>query len=527
MNVTEGVPVAERGHIILSTVALCVLSLALPVMTLQVYDRILPNPSSGTLPVLIAGVSLAVAVEICLRLARAWMIGWNSAVFEQAAASAAMRHLLDADVRAAGARGAGEWLGRFGAIGKIKDFRGGYALMTMTEFCFVPVFLCVIFYIARPLAPIPALLLLVFAAATVWQGRKMHRAIVRRAAVDDRRYNFLIGCLRGIHAIKAFAVERLLARRYEALQARSGLASFEAAEASSASFNAGTCLAHVMMALIVAAGAVFVIRGEITTGALIATLQLSGRLMQPVQRGLVLWAKYQDYTFARKKLDEVFALPQRAAAVVQEELPEAAGKLSARKVSLPGAFKDVSLELVPGEAVALHGAGGRALLDVLSGLYAPEDGEVLIDGLDIRAYAPEELARRVGYLAAEGVIFRGTIRDNISCFGRIPDAQVKAAAALLGVDRDAAKLPSGFDTLLRADGTDQVSRGLRQRIAMARVLAPRPKILLVGEAASAVDRAGYNLVFSLLARLRRHTAMVIVSDDANIAGLAGQRRDIA
>src|SRR5687768_9312118 len=87
----------NTSHVILSSVAANFLALALPVMTLQIYDRILPNPDSGTLPVLIVGVTVAVVMEAALKIARAYMIGWNGAVHEYEISSTAMRHMLRAD----------------------------------------------------------------------------------------------------------------------------------------------------------------------------------------------------------------------------------------------------------------------------------------------------------------------------------------------------------------------------------------------------------------------------------------------
>src|SRR5688572_8214905 len=122
-------PYAEPANLVLGTVALNILSLALPIMTLQVYDRILPNPDSGTLPLLIVGVSIALLLETCLRIARAWILGWNGAVYEHEMSAAAMRHILSADVSRSERVGTGEFLHRMAAIGKLRDFHNGYVMV--------------------------------------------------------------------------------------------------------------------------------------------------------------------------------------------------------------------------------------------------------------------------------------------------------------------------------------------------------------------------------------------------------------
>lgn len=162
-------------------------------------------------------------------------------------------------------------------------------------------------------------------------------------------------------------------------------------------------------------------------------------------------------------------------------------------------------------------------MELIGGLYPADKGLIKIDGLSINAYAPEELVKHVAYLPAEGVIFRGTIRDNITSFGGIHESAAQDIARMLHVEQEVSRLPSGFDTMLQTNGADIVPPGLLQRIAMTRVLATRPKIILFDSADRMLDRDGYNTVVSLLGKLRRHTSMIIVSDDANITSLATRR----
>jgi len=517
----------ERGHLFCATVAINLLSLALPIMTLQVYDRILPNPESGTLPVLIALVSLAVCCETLLRLARAWMMGWSGAVYEHKLSEAAMQRILAADVSRSAPCGVAEFLHRLTAIGKVKEFENGYVLVTLTELAFIPVFLALIAYIAPPLVMVPAVLLAVFVAVSAWQGKRLQRAMEDRDRRDDKRYDFLIECLKGIHSLKAFALENLFTRRYEHLQEESGKASFRTAEASTAAFNFGTMISHLMMAAVMTVGAMAAVSGHVTTGALIASLQLSGRLMQPAQRGLSLWARYQEIAIARRKIAGIFKMPKLAAIPASAAaLPAPTGYLSVQSIACRRIFSDISLDLVPGDCVAIRGASGSGktmLMEMLAGLYPPDSGTILVDGLDIRSYPPEELSRHIGYIATDGTIFHGTIRDNMTRFGTISEAAALDIARRLHVDREVALLPSGFDTILQPQGGDQVPPGLRQRIAMTRVLAAHPKIVLFDESDRALDRDGYNLVFGLLAQISRHTAIVLVTDDANLTALAKRR----
>lgn len=515
--------------LLLATLAINILSLALPVTTLQIYDRILPSPGSGTLPVLISGVCLAVVLEAALRLARAYVMGRAGAAYEHRMSCAAMNHLLRSDLSRLGNYGIGEHLHRLAAIGKIKDFYSGYAHMTIFELSFVPLFLCLTAYIAGPLAAVPAVILMLFTMVSFARGQQLRAALKERDQADDERYNFLIESLEGMHTLKSFALENTFTRRHETLQEASTLGNFRVTEATASTFNDSAIFSHLMIAAVITIGAVFALNGQISTGALIATVLLSGRMMQPIQRALALWARYQDYTLAREKVESLFETPLHFPVAANDAEPEKRGEISISDLSFQHAgsgawlIRGANLHLAPGECALIRtgqSESKNALLELVSGLYPPMAGEIIIDGRNVLRYSPEQLACHVGVIRTEGLIFRGTIRDNMTCFGQTDEANVREVAGLLQIDREIARLPAGFDTVLSGNASDSVPPGLKQRIAMVRVLAPKPHIIVFDNADRGLDRQGYNAVYSLLARLKGKATLILISGDRNIRSLA-------
>jgi ABC-type bacteriocin/lantibiotic exporter with double-glycine peptidase domain len=521
----------NTGDLLLSTLAINILSLALPTMTLQVYDRILPNPDSGTLPVLIAGVCVAVVLETLMRLGRSYTMGWSGAAYEHRLSCKAMNHMLHADLAVPPSYGIGEYMNRLAAIGRLKDFYNGYSLVTVFELIFVPLFLGLTVYIAGPLAIVPVIVLMIFTLISYKQGRTLRGELEKRDETDDERYNFLIESLEGIHSLKSFGLENIFSRRYEALEEKSTVANFRVTESSANAFDTAAVFSHIMVAGVIGAGAVFVMHGTISIGALIATILLSGRMMQPVQRALALWAKYQDYTLSRAKAESIFEIPLHPSAPAEGVSPVREGALFINNVSFrrsenePWLLKDVSMKLSLGECVSLSSDSApslNALLDMIAGVYAPRIGEIAIDGKNVLQYSSKDLIKHIGYVQSEGMIFRGTIRDNLTCFGQIPDDKVQEMAALFQVDRDIASLPSGFDTFLNGNATDTIPPGLKQRIAMVRVLAPKPRLIIFDNADRSLDRDGYNLVYNLLARLKGKATIILSSDDHNLTAQASR-----
>jgi ABC-type bacteriocin/lantibiotic exporter with double-glycine peptidase domain len=251
--------------------------------------------------------------------------------------------------------------------------------------------------------------------------------------------------------------------------------------------------------------------------------------MQPVQRALSIWIRYQDYKLAREKVDSLFSLPSIRRQPRAE--PAKDGHVVLRKVSfLQGfdsheIFQNINLNIQAGETVRISGAssvGKTHLLGLMAGLYIPDEGDVLVDGVDPLRFPYGTLRSHVGLLKSRGEVFRGTIRDNLTSFGSLPEADARRVTRLLGIEQDVARLPRGFDTFIDEYEGGIITPGLKQRIAIARVLAWNPAIVLFDNADRNLDRNGYRAVYRMLVHLKTTKALVMVTDDPNFASLASQ-----
>ncbi len=356
---------------------------------------------------------------------------------------------------------------------------------------------------------------------------------MKREQTDEKRFNFLIESLEGIHTLKAFALESFFQRRYEALEEKSTYANYRVMQETADTFNLCSIFSHIMVVSVTSFGAWMVLKGDLTTGSLIASLLLSGRIMQPVQKGLSLWTRYQDFEIAKKHLRSLLATPQRDVKKRRNHLVDvhSDGRLEVRNLSFTPPrshielLKDINLKMKRGDTVLLsgaHGSGKTMLFQLISGHYQVNEGQIFIDGEHIDTYQPEDLVNHIGYIRSDPKMFRGTIRDNITCFGQVSETQAKEVAKLLNVDKDVAKLPSGFDTFLQGNSADTISPGLIQRIGIVRALATKPRLILFDNADRSLDAGGYAMVYKLLARLQGSVSMILVSEDQNIRGLANR-----
>jgi ATP-binding cassette subfamily C protein LapB len=519
---------ANSFYLMLSTMVINLLALAMPIMMLQTYDRILPSHGMGTLVLLISGVACAVILEVGLRLARSYLTGWAGAVFEHKTACAAMSHLLNSNVRAFEKRGAGAYIQKMAAISRLRSFYSGQALMTMVDLPFVLTFLILIAYIGGDLVFVPLTLFLFFCIISWVVGMRLKKEVREQDFSEKIRYNFLIETLTGIHSIKSQGLEKFFFRRNDRLQTRISAAHFQVALSNNIALSSGMLFGQIMTVSVVSFGAIKVLNGDMGTGGLAACLLLSGRVMQPVQRALGLWTRFQSFFIDRKELEDIFSLPSSTYSDT-ETLLQPTGLVSCKRVSFsydekePLRFDTINLSLTTGQSISLigeQGSGRTTFLNLLMGIYKPTAGQVTIDGANPSKVSPVKLASHIGYLPEKGVIFNGTIMENLTFFGTIPEKDALQAADHLGVSEAVALLPNGFKTTLSDSVTDPIPPGLKQRIAIARALATKPRIILFNNADRNLDRSGYNLVFKILGRLKKNTTLVIVSDDRNILRLA-------
>ena len=519
-----------KKQLIIASLAINLLSLALPLMTLQVYDRLLVSQNTGTLHVLAVGVIVLVFLEALLRLSRAYVVNWAGAVYEHTLSCNALRHMLGAERQALAREKTGTHLQHMSQIGRLREFASGQALISLIDLPFVVVFLALIGWLAGFLVFVPLVLLVVFVLLALRLGTQLKETLERRENCDRKRLDFIIEALEGIHTLKGLALEPFFQRKYEQHQAEVDKENYYMAKMNAASANYSALFAQIMVVAMIAFGATMAMEGRLTLGTLIACVLLAGRIMRPVQQSLGLWVRYQDFRLARENVVKIFALP-RMERFDPDQFGEKEGVLALQNMGFYYEstqnliFENINLELKHGQSISIsgvRGSGKRTFLQIIAGLYEVTQGQILIDGIPASRYPARELVKHVGYLPMEGVIFRGTIQENLSAFGEHSKEQVHEIVKLLDLESEIQKLPNGYETKLQGSQADPIPPGIRQRIVIARALAAKPRIILFNNADRGLDKKGYNCVYRLLARLKGKATMILVSDDYNIMRLAEQ-----
>ncbi len=519
----------ETRELVACTLVINLLSLALPIMVLQVYDRVMVNYSYDMLVVLAVTTCGLIILESTLRCIRAYIIGWGGALYEYCVVANGLRQYINADMSKLKYEGPGSRIQTLAGFSRLKDFYNGQAFASLIDIIFSSVFLGLIYYIAGMLVLVPVFFIVLFAIVNFRIGRELGVALDEQGRVDDRKYNFIIEILRGIHSIKSYGAEFLFKKKFDKIKEEVTLSSYKASMANAKSNTYNDLMNELMIILIVAVGAPMVVYSELTTGGITATTLLAGKLMQPLSKAVNLWNQYQDYKVEIEAVEELFNVPQiNRPYHINTRLP-IEGTLNIEDVSLVQKgqviLQNINLNMEIPDIIAIHGTNNYQktnLLKVIMGEIDSSTGQVVVDGIKVNHFSSDKLVHHVGFIDSDGTIFEGTILENLTGFNAKNDRKAKYVAEVLGIQKIIDTLPQGFETKIGDGIVDVLSPGIKHRICIARALINEPKIILFNNADKDLDSEGYTYLTTLLHRMKDKVSMILVTEDKNIYALASK-----
>ena len=496
------------------------LYLALPIYTMQIYDRVLTSQNHATLYVLTFGALAVFLVSGVIDNYRARILINYGKLLDERTSGQVFSALFDAVVR-------GDASARSQALRDLDTFRQtitGSAVSVMFDLPWIPIFTLILFYID------PWVGLLTLVGGMVLFGLALLQDRATRTRLKDantaalQSYAFTDTALRNGEVVRALGMLPSLGRQWTKFRGttieRSAIASEQAAIYSN--LIRGTRMG--LQILVVGIGALLIIDGKIGVGVLFANMILSARALAPIERIVATWGGLVGASQAYERLQTLLNTYEPPAPVTL--LPRPLGTLSVEGVSYAprGAtsliLNGVSLLLPAGETMGIvgpSGAGKSTLTRLLVGVWKPNAGSVRLDGADVHQWDRDSFGRHVGYLPQDIELFSGTIRDNIARFR--PDAadeDVVKAAKLAGAHEMILRQPKGYDSEL-GEGGAVLSVGQRQRVGLARALFGDPAFVVLDEPNAALDAAGETALMAALEALKAAKAtVVIVSHKPNV-----------
>jgi ATP-binding cassette subfamily C protein LapB len=511
---------SNYSHVAIAALLINLLALASPLFIMNVYDRAIPNGAIPSLVALAIGVVIAIIFDFIMRTVRARIIDMTGKKIDVVLASDIFEHVLSLKM-AQRPVSVGVLANQLRDFDSVREFFTSGSVVSAVDLMFAIVFIIVLFIIAGPLAWIPMLMLPVMLTIGFVLQKPLDRAMRRLQAESAARHGVLVESLAGMETVRASGAEARMQTLWERSVAATARSGEDVHFWSSLALTAASTAQQVTSLLMISIGVFLVLGGEITIGALMASIMLAGRVLAPITGIAAVITRGTQTLTALRSIDKIMALERERPAdrtYVARRVTKGHIVFDNVTFKYPGgadnALEKVSFKVEPGERVGVIGRVGSGKTTVgrlLTGFYEPLDGRILVDGVDVRQYDPADLRNGIGFVLQDTDLFFGKLRDNLA-LGKpaATDEEILAAAQLAGVESFVANHPHGYEMLV-AEGGRSLSGGQKQAIGLARILIRKPRILFLDEPTAHFDVRSENEFLLRLKNLGAEKLTFLVS----------------
>lgn len=483
--------------ILLASLTIQLVGLATPLFTQVVIDKVVVHQSFSTLWVIGFGMVMFLVFTTAMSWLRQYLVLHTGNRIDAVLGSQVFRHLLRLPMPYFEHRPTGTLVARLHGVETIREFVTGAAVTLLLDLPFLLIFLAVMFAYSWQLSLIAVglmglICLISFLVVPIFRER-----LNKQFMLGARNQAFLTEYLSGMATVKSLQMEPDIDRKYSDYFAQYLAAGFSARQAGNTYNVVTNALEQVMTLAILVVGALLVMKNEgFTVGMLVAFQMFASRMSQPMLRLAGLWQEFQQADIAVKRLGDILDMPQEPHTLTPRRESTAQGRIEMLDLGFrysehhPWLYRNLAINLKPGHLTALMGPSGcgkSTLAKLLLGFYLPQEGQIKLDGKDIRLLAANELRMAFGVVPQETVLFSGSVYDNlVMAHPHATFEDVIAACKAAEIHEVIEHLPDGYQTELGERGVG-LSGGQRQRIAIARALLKKPKILIFDEAVSNLD----------------------------------------
>lgn len=497
-----------------------ILALASPLFVMNIYDRVLPNEAIATLWVLALGVALAVIFDLLLKTVRASLIDYAGRKADLKLSYLLFEKVLNATL---GSRPAstGEYANRITQYEFVREFFTSNTIGVLIDSVFAFIFLAVIYAIAGWIVVVPAIALALALTIGLVAQFRIGRRVAAASNEAAQRQSLLVETISTIETVKALGAEKALLRRWQELAKKASRTSEDIKQLSSSAANLTQFVQQLVTVGVVIAGAYQFAEGNMSSGAIVASVMLSGRAVAPLGQIAMTLARLRQALLSLKILDTIMKQPEdrpEASGFINRDITNGSLSFQAVEFAYPGTdykvLNGLTFSVKPGERVGIIGRIGSGKTTVgrlLGALYPPSAGSLLIDGVDVRQYHPAVVRSAVAVASQSADLFSGTVKENLLIARPgAKDEEIVRVARMTGVDEFVSRHPRGYDMPVGERGSS-LSGGQRQAVAIARLLLAQPKIVYLDEPSSAMDLASEKLMIRMLSQAFGDDVTVIIS----------------
>jgi len=506
--------------IFIAAIAMQLLALASPMFFQLVIDKVLTHQSVTTLQVLAVGIVAALIFDATFGFLRQTLTLAASNKIDMTLTRRVFSHLLSLPIDFFETTSAGVVTRHMQQLEKIRSFLTGRLFMTGLDLIALVVFVPILFSYSFKLTLIVLLFAAMIAGIVMAMVPTFQRRLNALYSAEGQRQGMLVETIHGMRTVKALAIEPTQRRVWDQRSAEAITMHFRVGQISIAGNAVTDFLGKLLPVMIIIVGAVDVFDNTLSVGAIIAFQMLSGRVTQPLISIVGLVNEYQETALSVRMLGEVMNRAPEGRPGANGLRPVLQGEIKFDNVVFryPGAqnlaLNKASFTIEQGMVIGIvgrSGSGKTTLTKLIQGLYPLQEGLIRFDGIDAREIELSHLRRQIGVVLQENFLFRGTVRQNLSATK--PDAtfeELVAAAQAAGADEFIERLPQGYDTVLEENATN-LSGGQKQRLSIARTLVSRPRILILDEAASALDPESEAIFINNLSKIAVGRTVIMIS----------------
>lgn len=509
---------AAFRDIAIAAMAMNLLGLASPIFFQLVIDKVLVHQSASTLWVLAIGICIALLFESTFGFMRQILTLWASNKIDIRLTRRTFAHLMSLPIDYFETTSAGVVVRHMQQMEKIRSFLTGRMFFTVLDLTGLFLLLPILFSYSVKLAMIVLLFTVLISIIVAVMVPPFQRRLNDLYSAEGQRQALMVETIHGMRTVKALAIEPMQRRSWDERSAHAMNMHFRVGQISITGNAITDFLGKLLPIVIVVIGAQDVFDQTLSVGALIGFQMLSGRVSGPLIALVGLVNEYQETALSVRMLGEVMnRAPEGRAGGLR---PELRGNITFDNVvfrypnSQNNALDRASFEIKEGTVIGIvgrSGSGKTTITKVIHGLYKIQEGIVRFDGYDAREIDLSHLRRQVGVVLQENFLFHGTVRDNIAA--TMPEAafeDIVEAARAAGADEFIERMPQGYDTMLEENASN-LSGGQKQRLSIARALLAKPRILVLDEAASALDPESEAIFINNLSRIAVGRTVIMVS----------------
>lgn len=498
------------------------MSLLVPLSIMVVYDQVIAKESHDLLAALLIGVGVATAFDIAMRLLRAWIQATAGARLDYLISQRVFEHILYLPPLFTERAPVGGQVTRIREFSSFRDLFTGPLTTLVLDLPFAFIFLGIIMAIGGWLVLVPLVLAAAYVLLAYFALPEIKARTVEAGEDRSKRYSYLVEIMWWMRSIKQLGGEETWSQRFRKISADASWANFEVSRAQSISQDLSQSLMILSGVATLVFGVFSAMAGNISIGALIATMMLVWRVLTPIQTAFSLAGRAEQ---VRQSFDQLIRLLTYSKEQQPSDYPMTTigfeGEIGFNRVSMRysadanPAILGANFTVAPGEMVGIighSGSGKTTLMKLALGLYRPQAGAVSLDGVDIRQLRPVTLRQTFAYVPQTNHSFPGTLLDNILIADPTASIErVREACEMAGILHKIEALPDGLMTSFREGVQAQVPQGFLRQLALARAFLRDSPVLMMDEPASSMEDVDERQFLETLAKLRGRKTILMIT----------------